>query len=68
LAAVLGRETIGPEEAAGALLVIGGAYVGALRRTKPAAAPADPGGCVAAQIGKEPARTPEAAPAPARAG
>ena len=51
LAAGLTGETVGPEEVVGGLLVIGGVYVGALRRERPrpAVEPADPGGCVAAE-------------------
>ena len=66
LAAAVAGEALGPEEAVGGLLVIAGAYVGAVRRAKPAVEPADPGGCVAAQLGKERVRAPEAAPAPVR--
>jgi hypothetical protein len=68
LAAAFAGEAVGPEEAAGGLLVIAGAYVGALQRERrrPPVAPADPGGCVAAEIGEERAEPPEAAPAPAR--
>lgn len=67
LAAIFAGEALGPEEAAGGLLVIAGAYVGALRRERaaPAVAAVDPGGCVAAD-GEEPARPPEAAPVAAR--
>ena len=65
LAAVLTDEGVGLAEAAGGLLVIAGCYVGAVRRERPALAPADPGGCVGAEDGEESARTPEAAPAAA---
>jgi drug/metabolite transporter (DMT)-like permease len=65
LAAVLTQETVGVAEAVGAVLVIAGAYVGALRRERPreAVEPADPGGCVAAEVGADV----PAAPAAARA-
>jgi drug/metabolite transporter (DMT)-like permease len=68
LAAAFAGEAVGPEEAAGGLLVIAGAYVGALQRARrpPAVAAADPGGCVAAEIGQERIEPREAAPAPAR--
>jgi drug/metabolite transporter (DMT)-like permease len=66
LAAVLTGEAVGPLEAAGGVLVIAGAYVGALRlgRPRPAIATPDPGGCVAAEIGDD-GGVPEAAPAAA---
>jgi drug/metabolite transporter (DMT)-like permease len=65
LAAVLTDEGVGWLEVAGGALVIAGAYVGALwRERRPAVVPADPGGCVGAEIGEE--RAPEAAPSPAR--
>jgi drug/metabolite transporter (DMT)-like permease len=68
LAAALAGEAVRPEEAAGGVLVIAGAYVGALQRKRrpPAVAPADPGGCVAAEIGEESAAAREPAPAAAR--
>jgi drug/metabolite transporter (DMT)-like permease len=68
LAAAFAGEAVGPAEAAGGLLVIAGAYVGALQRERrrPAVAPADPGGCVAAEIGDERVKPREAAAAPAR--
>jgi drug/metabolite transporter (DMT)-like permease len=67
LAAGVTGEAVGPLEAAGGLLVIAGAYVGALRRERrrPAVTPPDPGGCVAAEVGRGPAGAPEAAPAAA---
>jgi drug/metabolite transporter (DMT)-like permease len=69
LAAVLTDESVGWLEVAGGVLVIAGAYVGALwRERRPAVAPADPGGCVGAEIGAEPAEPPRATPAPARSG
>jgi drug/metabolite transporter (DMT)-like permease len=55
LAAVLTDDAIGVEEIAGGVLVIGGAYVGALRaerRPAPVATP-DPGGCVTCELGRE---------------
>jgi drug/metabolite transporter (DMT)-like permease len=60
LAAVLVGESVGMLEAAGGILVIAGAYVGALRpeRRRPDIAPADPGGCAAA--GAAAPETPEA--------
>jgi drug/metabolite transporter (DMT)-like permease len=66
LAAGLTGEAIELQEAVGGLLVIGAVYVGALSRgrSRPAAAPADPGGCVG-ETEEEPARQPEAAPAAA---
>lgn len=68
LAAIFAGEVVGAEEALGGLLVIAGAYVGALRRERaaPAVTPADPGGCVAAEIGAERAEPPDAVPVPAR--
>jgi drug/metabolite transporter (DMT)-like permease len=68
LAAAFAGEAVAPEEAAGGLLVISGAYVGAFQRERrrPAVAPADPGGCVATDIGEERPEPREAAPAPAR--
>jgi drug/metabolite transporter (DMT)-like permease len=67
LAVVLTDEAVGWLEAAGGVLVIAGAYVGALRRERrPAVVPADPGGCVSTEIGEERGEPPEAAPAPAR--
>lgn len=68
LAAAISNEAIGLEEAAGGFLVIVGAYVGALRRTRPAAAPLDPGGCAAAQTADDRPRPREAVPAAARTG
>jgi drug/metabolite transporter (DMT)-like permease len=66
-AAALG-EAVGLPEAVGGLLVIAGAYVGALRRERrrPSVAPADPGGCVAAEFAPERSELPEATPASAR--
>lgn len=68
LAAGLTGETVGPEEAIGGLLVIGGAYVGVSRRARPrsAVAPTDPGGCVTAELGEERGGVPETAPAAVR--
>jgi drug/metabolite transporter (DMT)-like permease len=67
LAAALTDETVGIPELAGGVLVIAGAYVGALwRERRPAdVAPADPGGCAAAGPA-QPGGPPEAAPVPAR--
>lgn len=69
LAAALTDEAIGIEEMIGGLLVIAGAYVGALRRERRPrdVAPADPGGCVALDADEEPT-PPEAAPAAAARG
>lgn len=68
LAAALTGESIGPLEAVGGVLVIAGAYVGALWRERPRAqvAAVDPGGCVAAEIDEPRAEAPETAPAAAR--
>jgi drug/metabolite transporter (DMT)-like permease len=66
LAAVLTDEAVGWLEAAGGVLVITGAYVGALRGRRPGVVPADPGGCVGTEVGEEHAATPHATPAPAR--
>ena len=68
LGAAVQGDALRAEEALGGGLVIAGAYVGALwrERRREAVAPADPGGCVAAQLGSERPR-PEAAPAPVRA-
>ena len=60
LAAVLVDEAVGLLELVGGVLVIAGAYAGALRRA-PTPAPADPGGCVATTGDDEPA--PDAPPA-----
>jgi drug/metabolite transporter (DMT)-like permease len=70
LAAVFAGEAVELEQAAGGLLVIAGAYVGALQpdRRRPAVAPADPGGCVTAEVGENRPEGAPAAPAPARSG
>jgi drug/metabolite transporter (DMT)-like permease len=65
LAAAVTDEAVGLFEVAGGVLVIAGAYVGALRqeRRHPDVAPVDPGGCAAA--GAAAIETPEAEPVPA---
>jgi drug/metabolite transporter (DMT)-like permease len=68
LAAALTDEALGWPEAIGGVLVIAGAYVGALRRERPRpeVVPADTGGCVTSEIGEERGEPRDAVPAPAR--
>jgi drug/metabolite transporter (DMT)-like permease len=68
LAAALTDEGLGWLEAIGGVLVIAGAYVGAVRPKRPRSevAPADTGGCVASEIGDERGEPPDTVPAPAR--
>jgi drug/metabolite transporter (DMT)-like permease len=69
LAVGLTGEPLHREELAGAVLVLGGVYVGVLRgdRREQAVAPVDPGGCVGSEFGdRQPVG--EAAPVPARSG